>query len=53
MLKMLLKKQFWAVLTKITVFQVCLKVFICNSLLNSGESQVTVASFTHIHRGLL
>ena len=41
-----------AVLTKITVSQVCLKVFQCNFLLNSGESQVTVTSFTHIHGGL-
>ena len=40
-------------LTKITVSQVCLKVFQYNFLLNSGESQVTVTSFTHIHNGLL
>ena len=30
-----------------------LKVFPCNFLLNSGESLVTVTSFTLIHRGLL
>ena len=30
-----------------------LKEFPCNFLLNSGESQVTVTSFTHIHSGLL
>ena len=29
------------------------KGFPCNFLLNSGESQVTVTSFTHIHSGLL
>ena len=46
-------KLFWAVLSKITVSQVCLKVFPCNFLHNSGESQVTVTSFTHIHSGLL
>ena len=40
-------------LCKITVSQVCLNVFPCNFLLNSCESQVTVASFTHIHSGLL
>ena len=51
MLKML--KIGFAVLSKITVSQVCLKVFPCNFLLNSGESQVTVTSFTHIHSGLL
>ena len=28
------------------------KVFSCNFLLNSGESQVTVICFTHIHSGL-
>ena len=38
---------------KITVSQVCLKVFQYNFLLNSGESQITVTSLTHIHRGLL
>ena len=37
---------------KITVSQVCLKVFSYNFLLNRGESQVTVSSFTHIHSGL-
>ena len=42
-----------AVLSKITVSQVCLKVFPCNFLLNSGESHVTVTSFTHVHSGLL
>ena len=41
-----------AVLSKITVFQVCLKVFPSNFLLNSGESQVIVTSFTHIRSGL-
>ena len=46
-------KLFWAVLSKITVSQVCLKVFPCNVFLNSGDSQVTVTSFTHIHSGLL
>ena len=40
------------VLSKITVFQVCLKVFPCNFLFNSGESQDTVISFSHIHSGL-
>ena len=30
---------------------VCLKVFQCNFLLNSGKSQVTVTNFTHIHSG--
>ena len=40
-------------LSKIIVSQVCLKVFSYNFLLNSGESQVTVTSFTHIHSGLL
>ena len=45
MLKML-------ILSKITVSQVCLKVFPCNFLLNSCESKVTVISFTHIHSGL-
>ena len=40
-------------LSKITVSQVCLKVSSCNFLLNSGESQVNVTSFTHIHSGLL
>ena len=39
-------------LSKITVFQVCLKVFPSNFLLNSGGSQVIVTSFTHIHSGL-
>ena len=43
----------YAVLSKITVSQVCFKVFPCNFLLNSGESQGTVTSFTHIHSGLL
>ena len=46
-------KLFWAVLSKITVSQVCVKVFPCNILINSDESQVTVTSFTHIHSGLL
>ena len=46
-------KQFWAVLSKIIVSQVCLKVFPCDFLLNSGEGQITVASFTHIHSDLL
>ena len=32
---------------KITVSQVCLKVFPCIFLLNSGESQVNVTSFTY------
>ena len=32
--------------------EVCLKVFSYNFLLNSGESQVTLTSFTHIHSGL-
>ena len=32
--------------------QVCHKVFQYNFLLNSGESQVTVMGFTHIHSGL-
>ena len=30
----------------------CLKLFPCNFLLNSGESHVVVTSFTHIHGGL-
>ena len=42
----------WVDLSKITVSQVCLKVFPCNFLLNSGESHVVVTSFTHIHSGL-
>ena len=41
------------VLSKITVSHVYQKVFLYNFLLNSGESQVTVTSFTHIHSGLL
>ena len=41
-----------AVLSKITVSQACLKVFPCNFLLYSGESQVIVITFTHIHSGL-
>ena len=40
------------VLSKITVSQVCLKLFPCDFLLNSGESQVVVTSFTHIHSGV-
>ena len=39
----------WAVLSKITVSQVCLKLFPCNFLLNSGKSHVLVSSYTHIH----
>ena len=39
-------------LNKITVSQVCLKLFRCNFLLNSGESHVALTSFTHIHSGL-
>ena len=35
-----------------TVSQVCLKLFPCNFLLNSGEGHVVVTSFTHIHSGL-
>ena len=31
---------------------VCLKLFPCNFLLNSGESHVVVTSFTHNHSGL-
>ena len=42
-----------AVLSKISVSQVCLKVLPCNFLLNSGESHVVVTSFTPIHSGLL
>ena len=42
----------YAVLSKISVSQVCLKVFPCNFLLNSGESNVVVTSFTQIHSGL-
>ena len=42
----------YAVLSKITVPQVCLKLFPCNFLLNSGERHVVVTSFTHIHSGL-
>ena len=49
----MLKMLFYAVLSKITVSQICLNVFPCNFLLNSGESQVIVAGFTHIHSGLL
>ena len=40
-----LKWALLSVLSKITVSQVCLKVFPCNFLLNSGESQVTLTSF--------
>ena len=43
---------FYAVLSKITVYQVCSKVFLCNFLLNYGESHVVVTNFTHIHSGL-
>ena len=39
-------------LSKISVSQVCLKVFPCNFLLNTGESHVVATSFTHIHSGL-
>ena len=39
-------------LSKITVSQVCLKVFSGNFLHNSGEIHVVVVSFTHIHSGL-
>ena len=35
----------WADLSKITVSQVCLKVFPCNFLLNSAESHVVVYQF--------
>ena len=38
--------------SKITVSQVCLKVFPCSFLLNSGESHVVVTSLTHFHSGL-
>ena len=38
--------------SKIYVSQVCLKVIPLNFLLNSGERQVIVTSFTHIHSGL-
>ena len=43
---------FLAVLSKITVCQICLKLFPCNFLRNSGESHVVVTSFTQIHSGL-
>ena len=39
-------------LSKITISQVCFKVFSGNFLLNSGERHVVVVSFTHIHSGL-
>ena len=42
----------YAVLSKMTVSQVSLKLFSCNLFLNSGESHVVVTSFTHIHSGL-
>ena len=48
----LLKMLKISVLSKISVSQVCLKVFPCNFLPNSGESHVVVTSFTHIHSGL-
>ena len=48
----LLKMLKISVLSKITVSQVCLKLFPFNFLLNSGESHVVVTSFTHIHSGL-
>ena len=48
----LLKMLKISVLSKISVSQVCLKVFPCNFLLNSGESNVVVTSFTHIPSGL-
>ena len=48
----MLKMLFYAVLNKITVSQVCLNVIPCNFLLYSGESQVIVTSFTHIHSSL-
>ena len=42
----------FAVLSKITISQVCLKVIQCNFLLNRGESQVIVTSVIHIQSGL-
>ena len=52
MLKMTYNSLFKAVLSNITVSQVCLRLFPCNFSLNGGESHVVVTRFTHIHSGL-
>ena len=48
----MLKLLFCAVLSKITVSQVHIKVILCNFVINSGKSQVIVTRVTHIHSGL-